>query len=215
MIRKSEPVTANDQKAFLGPDAVIGGIRLMKNEISEAISAEDVDVYLFIQEQFHASNDLSRATIFQFAYRNFYGLGVRTKSFLKAYFELFEQQRGNPDPDLKVIVSQLQAAVGTFEFSFATKMAATIDNSLPVYDRHVRTVFNFKDEAGGGDINRAELFRFYEHLVETTNVLVIQRNATLMDIDTSVGARIKGWREVSSEKKIDFILWTAGRLMNK
>jgi hypothetical protein len=208
------------ENSFRELDEVVARIRSLKPRICKALSAEDVDVYLFIQREFCASPDVSEATIFQFAFRNFYQLRDNLGSqFLNAYFKVFEKQRRSVRPDLQDIIKRLArvptlTAECSLQFSFATKMAATIDQTRPIYDSNVGKVFQFKDIQNQASSDRiARCLGFYEHLIATTSNLLERHEPVILEINESVTARIDGWKYVSPQKKIDFILWTAGRLM--
>lgn len=108
-----------------------------------------IPVYSFLASRFRSSSDLSSDYLFQFVYRSYYrldtaGLG---NNFKTEYFRILQEAKPpKPAPNLRQLCKAL-AEFGTIrhksslQFSFATKLLATVDSTQPVYDSYVASVF--------------------------------------------------------------------------
>ena len=89
--------------------------------------------------------------MFQFVFRSYYrldnaGLGDKLKV---AYFNILQAHRRDSSPDLRGICDELgrydtEQGKQSIQFSFATKLLATIDANQPIYDSFVASLFNFR-----------------------------------------------------------------------
>lgn len=120
------------------------------DSIVRDIGRESIDVYRFLSDRFLQSN-VSSDTIFQFVFRSFYRLDNAglTDIFKTRYFELLEANRRNESIDLTSIVTELyefpnRKSHNTLQFSFATKLANTVNCSYPIYDSKVGLMFDFQ-----------------------------------------------------------------------
>jgi hypothetical protein len=117
--------------------------------IVSGVGQESVDVYRFLGEQFERGS-VTENHVFQFVYRSFYLLDRAglTDAFKKKYFETMEAARGK-SVDIRSLARaffDVPNAKGqnSLQFSFATKLAHTIDNTYPLYDAKVATCFLFR-----------------------------------------------------------------------
>ena len=141
-----------------------------------ALDRQAVPVYLFITERFTSTSDISTDQVFQFIFRSYYrldsaGLGDEFKA---AYFQLLQLHRADPHPDLRRLCEALGKheiirRTQSLQFSFATKLLATIDPAQPIYDSYVAKVFDFNPPYYVQHFSkRLERFmRFYELLSVT------------------------------------------------
>ena len=122
------------------------------NKKSEAFNKIDIEsfyVYNFLKDEFLKTEDITSNYLFQFTYRSFYRLDNAglTKEFKRRYFELMQQYKTS-DISLKNICIDLhnyktKKDLNSVQFSFATKLANTIDETYPIYDSEVAKLFNF------------------------------------------------------------------------
>jgi hypothetical protein len=144
------------------------------NHRDGAVSALDrqaVAVYLFITERFTSTSDISTDQVFQFIFRSYYrldGAGLGDE-FKIAYFQLLQRHRADPHPDLRRLCEafgehETIRRTQSLQFSFATKLLATIDPAQPIYDSYVAKVFDFNPPYHVQDFSdRLERFMtFYE-----------------------------------------------------
>jgi hypothetical protein len=93
---------------------------------------------------------------FQKLFTGFYGLnsGGLTEDFKKRYFELlfaFNPRKTEPYGPLLRDLYPYERRQGdrALQFSFVSKLVVTYDESLPVYDRHVRKFFSISEPKPG------------------------------------------------------------------
>ena len=187
----------------------------------EAVSALDraaVPVYIFITERFAAANDISVDHVFQFVFRSYYRLDNARlgDAFKMAYFELLQQHRGGPRPDLHQLCEALarhetKRRKPSLQFSFATKLLATIDPGQPIYDSYVASVFGFNPPYHVKDFSKRldKFLAFYELLSVTCRWLTVQTK--FASVNAAFADANKQWAEVPPMKQVDFILWATGK----
>ncbi len=181
-------------------------------EIISNISRESVDVYLWLRDEYKKGN-IKNNTVFQFVFRSYYrldraGLGKKLK---KRYFELLDAKEDN----LEFILNELhkiprERGDNTVQFSFATKLLHTIDNSKPIFDDEVSVVIHKK--VAGKNKERIESARkiyaylenFYSEFIGNVKIQkVIKKFKSKFDIDA---------KRISEQKILDFLIWSLGKL---
>lgn len=185
-------------------------------EIIKNIEQESIDVYVFLQNEFSNSN-INKNHLFQFVYRSFYRLdnaGLTTE-FKKEYFQILEKNRDKTIFDFKSVLQSLskfpnRKGQNTFQFSFTTKMANTIDNSMPIYDSEVARMFSltrpYQTDFETKILKLSEQFeqikKGYESILEQN---LLPKTIELFD------QTFKN-NQLSEMKKMDFIFWSAGKI---
>lgn len=119
---------------------VLDAIVKFRDEAVDALGQESVPVYLFITDRFTSTSDVSSDFVFQFVFRSYYrldnaGLG---DDFKKRYFQLLQQHRTCPRPDLRRLCEELapyetKKGKQSLQFSFATKLLVLGFTSSSVY----------------------------------------------------------------------------------
>ena len=100
----------------------------------------------------------------------------------------------------------------TLQFSFATKMANTIDENLPIYDSEVASMFGFRAPYNykAFDIRLSEYLEFYEKLKSDYDEF--QKSDEVQHVFHSIESVFPNMKKMSVIKKLDFIIWSAGKL---
>ena len=182
------------------------------------ISNESIDVYNFLKAQFDSSNVIENY-LFQFVYRSFYRLdnaGLTTQ-FKTEYFNIMQQYRQLDNFDFANILQRLFEIVNhqrqnTFQFSFVTKMQNTIKNNKPIYDNEVAKVFSFKRPRQGANFNdKLDFFLNQLLLINQTYTTIIDNNS-LQNIINLFDNKFQQ-NNLGQIKKLDFIFWSAGKLI--
>ncbi len=185
-------------------------------EIIENIEQESIDVFNFLKKQFQNSN-INENYLFQFIFRNFYRLdnaGLTTK-FKKEYFIILEEYRNKKTFNFREIVKRLsllpnRKGQSTFQFSFTTKMANTIDNSMPIYDSEVAKMFSLKRPY---QIEfEIKLEKYLQQLEEIKQGYELILKQNLIPKTTELFDQKFINSQMSEMKKIDFIFWSAGKI---
>ena len=184
-----------------------------------AIGREPVDVYGFLSAEF-ARGTVVGNYIFQFMYRSFYRLDSAGLSpeFKSKYFVLLEESRNLLEVDLGRLVKDLYEIPNlkgqqSLQFSFATKLANTVNRQYPLYDSEVGKVFGFRTPANYKmfEVRLDEYLGFYAKLrgiyaeILAKNLLEEPRRI-FREIYAAPPERIP------DIKVLDFIFWSAGKL---
>ena len=202
-------------------------IELIKNNkisIFNNLDVESIEVYKFLVNRFKETEDISKDEVYKFLYRSFYRIDNAglTKEFKNEYFKILQEYRivtKYSNDTIISIANRLDPFIRlnntkSFQFSFISKMLNTINVDSPIWDSEVRLVFKFiniksklsLDEKIKIAIEQLEYMKIVYKQIEESNELnlVIQEFDKNYDIDV-----------MSFNKKLDFILWSCGKIMNK
>ena len=107
------------------------------------IFENNVQRFLELKHMLHEV-DVSRDKRFQKQFGYFYGVQRMSREAKTAYFTRFEQLKETDGPiDVRELTEEMAPALGKRQFSFCSKMANLIeDDTYPIYDRYVATVFH-------------------------------------------------------------------------
>lgn len=187
--------------------------------ILDAIGQESVDVYRFLSQRY-AENDPEDDRVFQFLFRSFYRLdnaGLRPE-FKRRFFEIMSSAKLDGHMSIKSVVNDLRQITNlkgqeSLQFSFATKLAATVDHHTPIYDAEVASILGFRAPYNYKSFDSRlekylvfynDLKQLYAYIIETDQLSEI-RARFRMKFSCSVD-------DVSEQKALDFIFWAAGKL---
>jgi hypothetical protein len=207
---------------------VLEKVLRLREQAADALDRHAVPVYLFLTERFDSTTDIRSDYLVQFLFRSYYRLDKAglTDEFKEAYFELLQGQRAGPRPEpypaqlLRQLCEELarydtKKGRKSLQFSFATKLLATIDPEQPLYDSFVAHLFGFRrpDDLKGHSKRLKKLLRFYELLRRTSRLITEQPwfgsvNATFED-------KHEGWQKVPPMKRVDLILWATGKAVKR
>lgn len=116
-------------------------IRLLQNRI------EDINLYFDINQIFNTGKEIKNDAEFKRKYRKFYVMNSAglTDSYFDYYFELLNSRRKNLNlSDILNNTYWIPRRNGSpsLQFSFATKLLHTIENTLPIYDKNISVIFD-------------------------------------------------------------------------
>lgn len=160
------------------------------------LNIESFDVYSFLNNEFKNTKDITRNYLFQFIFRSFYRLDNAglTPEFKTIYFELLQEYRNKPI-DLNAICLDLsdyktRKGLNSIQFSFATKLANTIDDSYPIYDSEVIRLFNFKQPYRFEKDEKIKIYlEQYDYILSTSKELITNAQVQLIfkEMDINFG----------------------------
>lgn len=189
--------------------AVLGNLKL-----------ESLAVYEFLQSRYGQAPDVSQDSVFQFVFRSFYRLDNAglSDSFKVHYFEIMQQERNSSvEFDIARVCRELYAHKRlkkdqSLQFSFVTKMASTLSADFPVYDSEVARMHGFSPPNSIKDMEAKldKLMSFYD-LVQAGYEDVVASSA-LEPVLKGFDAAFPAHRSLNVIKKLDFIVWSAGKL---
>lgn len=168
------------------------------------IDQKSVDKYLRIQDTL-MNTDVSKDKVFQKSFKGFYRIR-RNDDWCKIYFKLLEQQKTSQKSFselLRIIFNE----TGRVEASFTSKLVATIATDCPIWDSFVLK------NLGISSPTYLKADKKIEAVIEKYNELTsclheLSELAEIKDTLKQFDINIKRSKEISTTKKIDFILWS-------
>ena len=148
--------------------------------------------------------DVSSDPVFQRTFNAFYRIR-RNAEWRKAYYDLFEIAKDN-DPSFEYIIRTLYERTGNIEASFSSKMLATINSDMLIWDRYVveNLCLKMKGKTKEEQLECAvdlydQMVRWYDGFLKTQNG---------RECITEFDRTLPGFVWMSDVKKIDFYLWS-------
>jgi hypothetical protein len=180
----------------------------MKQKIDWVKMEKGLFQYKEIMALFKCSQNIEKDDVLQKRYKTFYRMNTARKDaqFYKGYFNLLKNARQGDIVDMPTILKQLKRLSNKHEISFASKLLATVDPKLPIWDSRVRERVNER-----GDIKLKATYKNTDECVEAYNSLVswygkfMKSNEAKMMIAEFDSHFPK--EKISAIKKVDFIFW--------
>jgi hypothetical protein len=150
--------------------------------------------------------DVSKDASFQKEFRGFYKFMFLDENFIVDYFSFLQEHKNN-SPDFIDTLKYFQEKYDKFFYSYVSKMLATIDPNLPIWDLPVCFMLNFKNPdselSNKRKITKAK--EIYELLTEWYNYFIPSEEGCKW---INFFDDIYPDSNITSIKKIDFILLT-------
>lgn len=164
--------------------------------------------YLSIMDNLDKTNVFLDAD-YQRKYNGFYRMRQRSKSYYYNYFLFLQQHKHHSDQvTFEMIANHLYQTTGRFELSFSSKLLATINPKMPVWDKIVATNhfgLTFYSYTPKKYHSRLEMIiEKYDHFSFLFNAYVETNEA--QTIITMFKERFP-YINITNTKMIDFILW--------
>ena len=174
--------------------------KVIETRIAESMG---FDKYKQIMEKVRKTN-VSSDSDFQRTYNSFYRVR-RNAEWREAYYGLFEKAKCI-SPSFEFIIRAMYDATGNIEASFSSKMLATINVDMPIWDRYVvqNLCLTMKGRTKEDQLNCAinlydQMIRWYTEFLQTKNG---------KDCIAEFDRTLPGYIWMSDVKKIDFFLWS-------
>ena len=178
----------------------INARRVIENRIAESMG---FNKYRQIMERVR-NTDVSSDKDFQRTFNSYYRI-PRNEEWQTIYYDLFETMKDSR-PSFEQIIRTLYKNTGNIEASFSSKMLATINSDMPIWDRYV--VYNLclkvkgktKEEQLSCTVDLYDqMVRWYRTFLDTPN-----GKECIEEFDRI----LPEYKWMSSVKKIDFYLWS-------
>lgn len=164
-----------------------------------------MDKYNEILNMFNNENiDLSKSKDeFQKCFNSFYKIR-RNNEWRKYYYDYFQENRNNKNITFDEILDYMYDKTGQIEASFASKMLATINPDMPIWDQYVLKNLGLKVQG----ITKEEKIKSTKDVYKKM-ICYISNNLR----EENIKKTIKDFKEFFSEfafsdtKIFDFILW--------
>ncbi len=179
---------------------------LIKTDIlieKAAIQAFNINKYMYIMDNMLSMN-ISENEEFMTCYDNFYRIR-RNSEWREIYFKYFEEQKYNKEICFSDIIIYLFEKTGNIEPSFSSKMLATINDNMPIWDQYVLKNLGFvlKGKNSRERLNNTivlydEIVKWYQNYLHTENC------KECIEIFDKL---LPSYTKITDTKKIDFLLW--------
>lgn len=173
--------------------------------VKKSVLRQGVDRYLFIMRRLHGV-DVSRDTDFQNAYRDFYQMRrFYSDDFCRHYFKIMQNLKDTKEMTFEMAIERVKHIQGSYEISFSSKMAHTINPLNPIWDsvvtkRHfgICPPYARAKNKERACCDRYDLYldKFYDYMTTEEGIALV----ALFDREFPQSG-------ISNVKKIDFILW--------
>jgi len=190
-----------------------------KTNIVNAIKFESIETYVFLQKEFNSKRKINENHLFMFVYSSFYGMkrAGLIDAFYVLYFSLMEEYKNNSAAfNFKKEVTKFSKlklrkrkknTEPSNQFSFLTKLHHTIDNSKPIWDKHV--------------CKTCEIYQYHpidKQIVDYNKIEKlykdIQKNEELDEIVKEFKVKFKNY-SINNTMIYDFIFWQCGKIINQ
>ena len=162
-----------------------------------------LDKYSEIMLSFQKT-DVSTNMEFQRKFNAFYMIR-RDETWRKLYYSLFESTKNN-NPSFTHIITELYDLTGNIEASYASKMAATINPHMPIWDQYVLqnlglrlTGYTREERLQHAIEIYSSIQQWYKEYLQTAEA---KENITEFD------HWLPDYAWLSDEKTIDYLLWS-------
>ena len=175
----------------------------MNHDIEKALDnlekrAQDIQHYMNIMSKVKTVN-VADDQDFQREFDFFYKVR-RNAEWRKVFFEIFERKK-KKNCSYKEIITELYEGTGQVEASFASKMLASIDENMPIWDSKVLDRIRIKSSNKRGQQKLEETIELYDVIVQWYSDLKANK-ASYNEYITSFDSRFPDYSSISDTKKI-------------
>ena len=158
-----------------------------------------IEKYNWIMKRVHET-DVSSDVAFQRAFNGFYRMRQRPASFYVSYYTYLEKNKNNQEISFEDIVTYLYQETGSIHASFSSKLLATVNPNMPIWDKFVlqnlglRTPYHYEK-------NRLQkTIQLYQKICDWYKTDEAIKKLAVFN------QQFPG-TNITDVKKIDFILW--------
>lgn len=192
------------------------GAAAMNVNIHQSIMAlkrryTELEQYAYIMKEVHTTN-VSTDSNFQRGFNYFYKIR-RNADWRKAFYDLFEECKTVENLTFEYILRTLYAKTGNIEASFSSKLLATLEPDMPIWDSIVLQNLSLRPNNSQNQDKRLDgtvktyqdLVCWYQEFLQTArgHEFVAAFDTAFPDL-TGIGA----------VKKVDFLIWGKGKWFN-
>ena len=190
-----------------------------KTKLIPNIEKESIAAYCFLNQRYKEISEkkkkVSKDYLFKFIFRSYYRLDSAglSDAFKDKYFQLLEAKVS----DLKTILAVLYnintlRGYNTVQFSFASKLLHTIDNSNPIFDSNISLIIGDKPDGTRKDEKISSCTEFYKKLKTLYKELMKRSEIQSYISEFKETYKKYAFIDISDTKILDFMLWSLGKL---
>lgn len=158
-----------------------------------------IEKYLAIMQMFKSTN-VKEDMDFQRKFNGFYRIRSSSKEFYACYYNFLEDNKNNRDLKFDEILQYFYKTLGRVEASFSSKILATINPQMPIWDKFVIGNLNLKAPYYSDKNRLAKIVNVYNEICNWYQTAEAQEKLQLFNHHFSN-------INISDTKKIDFVLW--------
>ena len=141
---------------------------------------------------------------FQRKYDAFYRVR-RNEMWRTEYFRLMSVFMKRQEPSFGEILLRLQQSTGQIEASFASKMLATINADMPIWDKNVLAALKLRLTGKTPELKMSNAVVLYDKICQWYKTFLQTDHAE--EMIRRFDQEFPAYRSLSAKKKIDFVLW--------
>jgi len=164
--------------------------------------AKDVERYSLILELYTNSSIVDDSE-FQRKFNAFYRVR-RSAEWRAVFYEIFAREKGST-PSFAMILNEIYQKTGNIEGSFTSKLLATINPNLPIWDQYVLKNIGLKVKETSKEEKLKNAVELYGKMVDWYNDFLISTDG--QQCIAEFDKRFPQYSYFSEIKKADFILW--------
>jgi hypothetical protein len=147
--------------------------------------------------------DVSSDAEFQKKYNGFYKVRQREEKFYLTYYSYMEVCKSK-GTDFEKTLRYLYSKLNRIEASFSSKLVATINSEMPIWDVYVLKNLDKKTPSQYSKTRLEDTINLYKEIVKWYSVFVKTNDGEEM---IKIFDQNYPSNSISNTKKIDFILW--------
>ncbi|MDR2054027.1 MAG: hypothetical protein LBP80_11500 [Treponema sp.] len=179
---------------------------IVQDTLVKTVMCRGLWKYLCIMGTVHHTN-VAQNEYFQRVYNDFYVVRSRKKEWYKVYFTFMQNHKDNVSLTFEETLHHLYNKTGRIEASFSSKLLATVNPQMPIWDTHV--LRNTRITAPKTAQNNSD--KQLQESIDTYNLLIgwYKDHLKTKDGKFMVERFDKIYRDnrLTDVKKVDFILW--------
>lgn len=137
---------------------------------------------------------------FQKKFNGFYRMRQRSKEFYECYYDFLENNKNNKNLTFEEVLQNFNNKLGRVEASFSSKLLATVNPMMPIWDTFVIKNLNLKIPYFSDKNRIIKVISIYNEICDWYHTEEAQRKLELFNQHFQNV-------NISNTKKIDFVLW--------
>jgi hypothetical protein len=184
--------------------------RIIQDTLGKTEMCKGLWKYLCIMGTLHHTN-VAKDKYFQRLYNDFYVVRSREKEWYTAYFTFMQNHKDNVSLTFEETLCHLYNKTGRVEASFSSKLLATVNPQMPIWDTYVLR----NTRIAAPKTAQKDRDKQLQESIDVYNLLIGWYNDHLKTKDGKfmVERFDKTYRDnhLTDVKKVDFILWQIRR----
>lgn len=182
-------------------------IEKVKNTLVKPELERGLRQYLLLHDMFDKSVDFRSDNEFQTKFFGFYRVR-RNCAFRSMYFDFMEKEKSNKLLDFEDVLKYLYSSTARIEASFSSKLLATINNDMPVWDKYVLENLKLQAPPQNSRNRFNKTIELYKRIQKEYNDFLSTSNARdCIELFDKYFSDKYLTAKLSPLKKIDLILW--------